>query len=66
TSQQDHGYRVAPHLGIGARTLGHREGLLEQAVQALAEQARAAGKLPKDFVLPERYRNNTPQRLPAL
>ncbi|CDH80421.1 putative acetyl-CoA hydrolase/transferase [Pseudomonas aeruginosa MH27] len=34
--------------------------------QALAEQARAAGKLPKDFVLPERYRNNTPERLQAL
>ena len=33
--------------------------------QALAEQARAAGKLPKDFVLPERYRNNTPERLRA-
>ncbi|HGW8793618.1 TPA: acetyl-CoA hydrolase/transferase C-terminal domain-containing protein, partial [Pseudomonas aeruginosa] len=34
--------------------------------QALAEQAQSAGKLPKDFVLPERYRNNTPERLQAL
>ena len=33
--------------------------------QALAEQAQSAGKLPKDFVLPERYRNNTPERLQA-
>ena len=34
--------------------------------QALAEQAQSAGKLPKDFVLPERYRNNTPERLQTL
>ncbi|MGC3048305.1 hypothetical protein, partial [Pseudomonas aeruginosa] len=34
--------------------------------QAQAEQAQTAGKLPKDFVLPEPYRHNTPHRLQAL
>jgi len=30
---------------------------------ALIEEARAAGKLPADFVLPDAFRQNTPQRL---
>jgi acyl-CoA hydrolase len=29
----------------------------------LLEQAKAAGKIGKDYEIPERYRNNTPQRL---
>jgi hypothetical protein len=32
-------------------------------VDALAAQAKAAGKLRSDFVIPDRWRQNTPQRL---
>ncbi len=32
----------------------------------LMEQAKAAGKLAKDFALDERYRDNTPERLEAI
>lgn len=34
-----------------------------QFVDALARQAKAAGKLRGDFVIPDRWRQNTPQRL---
>jgi acyl-CoA hydrolase len=34
--------------------------------EALLQQAKKAGKIPKDYQIPEEYRNNTPQKLAAL
>jgi acyl-CoA hydrolase len=34
-------------------------------IDGLADSARRAGKLPRDFVVPDRWRRNTPERLAA-
>ena len=54
--RRGHRHRVGADLGIGPRTLGHREGLLEQAVRALAEQAMVARGRPGVLHLAEDLR----------
>ena len=48
-----HRHRVDPDPGVGARALGHREGLLEQPVQAVAQGAVLARQRPGVLHLPQ-------------
>ncbi|MCW0417707.1 hypothetical protein NB689_003461 [Xanthomonas sacchari] len=48
--------RIGAHAGVGARALGHREGLLEQAVQAAAHRPMFACQRPGVLHLAEDLR----------